>query len=103
MSKLYAYARTMAGAERLARQRPPPCKPQLPEPETSTVVKLIPRTEAQQIIADIARKYGVTYADMRSRDLSKHVVTARHEAIVAVKAAKPHLSLVQIGRLFHRD
>ena len=113
MSKLYAYSRTMAGAQRLAQQRGQPVaaiEPPKPErvpvatPEPSNVVRLvIPRTEAQQIIADIAHKHGLTYADIVGKSRRRRIIEARFDAVAAVKTARPMMSLNQLGRLFRRD
>ena len=111
--KSYAYSRTAAGIARLQRERQPtlaaiePVREERapePAPMVDNVVRLvIPRTEAQQIIHDIARKHGITYADILSKHRFRHFVAARYEAIVAVKAAKPMLTLKQIGTIFRKD
>lgn len=64
---------------------------------------VIPRTEVQQIIADVAHKHGLTYADVLAQKRAKAVVRARHDAMAAVYEAKPHLSLAQMGKMFRRD
>lgn len=64
---------------------------------------VIPRTEAQQIIADVAHEHGVTYAEVLSRSRERKLVEARYDAMAAVFRAKPNLSLMQMGKLFRRD
>lgn len=64
---------------------------------------VIPRTEVQQIIADVAHQHGLTYADILAQKRAKAVVRARHDAMAAVYEAKPHLSLAQMGKMFRRD
>lgn len=64
---------------------------------------VIPRTEAQQMIADIAHQHGLIYGDILSDSRSNRIVRARYDAMAAVYAAKPHLSLAQMGKLFRRD
>nr|DAH84729.1 MAG TPA: ATPase [Caudoviricetes sp.] len=63
----------------------------------------IPRTDAQQMIADVAHKHGVTYAQVLSTSRARRLVEARYDAMQAVYQAKPHLSLAQMGKLFRRD
>ena len=113
MSKLYAYSRTMAGAQRLAQQRGVPAltveaRPPEPAPASAPVVDnvvrlVIPRTVAQTIIADVAHRHGFTYAEILSPSRRRKLVQARFDAIAAVKRAKPVMSLEQLGRLFRRD
>ena len=64
---------------------------------------VIPRTDAQQMIADIAHEHGVTYAQVLSTSRARRLVEARYDAMQAVYQAKPHLSLAQMGKLFRRD
>lgn len=112
MSRLFAYSATQAGIARLARERqapaltveaPKPERVSAPRPVANVVRLVIPRTEAQQIIADVAHAHGLTYADLIGKERWRHFVAARHEAIAAVKNAKPVLTLPQLGRLFRRD
>jgi chromosomal replication initiation ATPase DnaA len=113
MSRVFSCARTQAGIQRLARERQAPAltvearkaeAAPVVAPKASNVVRLvIPRTGAQQIIADIAHKHGLTYADILSPSHRRKLVVARHDAIAAVKNAKPVISLEQLGRIFRRD
>lgn len=114
MSKLYAYSRTMAGAARLAQQRglpaaitAPPKQERAPAavPEPNNVVQLmIPRTEAQRIIADIAHEAGLTYADLIGPRWFRHIIPVRDKAMAAVRALsngeRSSFSLPMLGRLF---
>ncbi|TPM89846.1 helix-turn-helix domain-containing protein [Mesorhizobium sp. B2-1-3A] len=104
------YSRTQAGAQRLAQQRglslplEQPERKAAPAPQINNVVKLvIPRTENQRIIADVARQHGFTYVDILGKSRRRKVVQARFDAIAAVKAARPMISLQQLGHLFHKD
>ncbi|MGX5776958.1 helix-turn-helix domain-containing protein [Methylorubrum zatmanii] len=56
----------------------------------------------RQIIAKVATSFGLTPADLIGQTHRANVVRARHAAIHAVRTAKPHLSLGQIGRAFDR-
>ncbi|OBQ68939.1 hypothetical protein EFV37_29315 [Mesorhizobium loti] len=113
MSKLYAYSRTMAGIARRASERGQPIAAieavreeiaLVAVPVADNVVRLvIPRTEAQTIIADIARKHGLKFADIIGKSRRRNVIEARFDAVAAVKTARPSMSLNQLGRLFRRD
>lgn len=111
--KLYAAARTQAGIQRLAQQRGQPAptvEPRRPEralvavPVANNVVRLvIPRTEAQQIIHNVAADHGLTAADILGKSRRRKVIEARFDAVAAVKTARPMMTLNQLGRLFKRD
>jgi chromosomal replication initiation ATPase DnaA len=58
---------------------------------------------AHEIIYNVARNHGLGVRDILGGGRTKEVVKARHSAIKAVKAAKPHLSSTVIGRIFGRD
>lgn len=58
---------------------------------------------SRQIIADIARAHGLTYADLVGPRTLRRIVVARWEAMRAVLEHSPHLSSTHIGRLFNRD
>jgi hypothetical protein len=53
-----------------------------------------------QIIKDIARQHGITYADIIGPSRTQKIYKARHHAIHAVKAACPNKSLPELGRMF---
>lgn len=111
--KVYAVSRTQAGIERRAQQRQEPeataesrsqeRAPAAARGADNVVNLVIPRTEAQQIIADVAHQHGFTYEDILSPSRSAKIVEARFDAIAAVAIAKPHLSKGQIGKMFRRD
>ncbi|TGT76741.1 MULTISPECIES: helix-turn-helix domain-containing protein [unclassified Mesorhizobium] len=68
--------------------------------------KRIPRTNVQQLIADIAQKHGLSYGALMSKSRSQVIVIARDEAIAAVYALRDEsdywsFSLTMIGRLFN--
>ncbi len=109
---LYAYAATERGI-RERRQRAPVCLPApepvsepapMPEPaaaEPDNVVRWVP--EARKIIADIAHKHGLTYADLVGPRRFRHIIPARDEAIAAVRAlsnGRESFSLPMVGRIF---
>ena len=62
-----------------------------------------PRDSLLAVIDAIAVKHGMTAADIRGPDRRHKFVIARHEAMAAVKQAKPDMSYPQMGRLFNRD
>lgn len=108
-----AYGRfTEAGIRRIAAERaarleaermatlPQPVPVAEPEPENTVVAFVSPM---RALITRIAEDHGLTYADMIGKSRRKHIVQARHEAIWAVRDARPDMSLPQIGRLFHKD
>lgn len=68
-----------------------PLKPSLPDP-----LAHLPRS----IIRRVAEKYGVTYADIIGTRRFDHLVSARHEAIRAVRLAHPTYSTLKLGRIF---
>ncbi|MFA7308109.1 MAG: helix-turn-helix domain-containing protein [Hyphomicrobium sp.] len=59
--------------------------------------------KVRSFIAAAAREHGVTVADVLGRGRIPPISAARHDAIRATKAAFPHLSLSQIGKLFNRN
>jgi len=62
-----------------------------------------PADVTRAMIADVARRHGLTYREMISPARDQRHVRARTEAIVLVKQTKPHLSYPQLGRIFRRD
>jgi chromosomal replication initiation ATPase DnaA len=54
----------------------------------------------RQIIASVAAAFGLTPADLVGKGRRAEVVQARYTAIHAVRQAKPHFSLSQIGGAF---
>lgn len=62
-----------------------------------------PDVAVREIIAAITTAFGLTAAALVGRSRCQDVVRARFAAIHAVRRAKPHLSLPQIGRAFGRD
>lgn len=57
-------------------------------------------TPVRQIIASVAADFGFTPADLTGPARRAEVVRARYAAIYAVRQAKPHFSLSQIGSAF---
>lgn len=70
---------------------------------TSNVPIVTPRDTTRAIIREVAERHGVTYRDIIDYDRHGRVMAARHEAILAVRQAKPHMSLPDLGRVFQRD
>jgi chromosomal replication initiation ATPase DnaA len=113
MSRVFAYRATAAGIQRLAQQRGQPIaaieaveaeRAPVVVPVAHNVVRLvIPRTEAQQIIHDVAASHGLTAADILGKSRRRKVIEARFDAVAAVKTARPMMTLNQLGRLFKRD
>lgn len=62
-----------------------------------------PRDRTIQIIREVAVQHDVTVDAIINGNRSPKNVAARREAIVALIAAKPHLSFPQIGRIFGLD
>ena len=112
---LYAYSATERGI-RERHQRAPAClpapepvsepvaAPEPPAPAPDNVVRMvIPRTEARQIIADIAKEHGLTYADLVGPLRFRRIMPVRDEAIAAVRAlsnGRELYSLPMMGRIF---
>lgn len=57
-------------------------------------------TPVRQIIVGVAEAFGFTPADLTGPARRAEVVRARWAAIYAVRQAKPHFSLSQIGSAF---
>lgn len=63
-----------------------------------------PRRLVADIIRDVAARTGVPVRRITGRGASRHIVAARHEAIVETYLTRPDLSLPMIGRMFgNRD
>lgn len=100
-----SYARTMAGARRIAAQRAeaieqPPVMAD-PEPIEDTVIAFVPPVRA--LISNVAAKYGLTYQDIIGPSRENKIVVARHEAICTVRRARPEMTLPHLGKEFRRD
>ena len=59
--------------------------------------------ETKATIKTIAEKWGVTYEQVLSKSRAREIMFARCEAIRAIRAIRPQMSLPQIGRVFRRD
>lgn len=57
-------------------------------------------TPVRQIIVGVAEAFGFTPADLIGPARRAEIVRARYAAIYAVRQAKPHFSLSQIGSAF---
>jgi hypothetical protein len=98
---------------------PPPSQPEgEPSPEPSIISQLQERIDelesllkiggegqfkAQKICVAIAKKHGLRFTDLKGKRRSRHIVIARHEAVRAVLANCPNLSLPAVGRVFNLD
>jgi hypothetical protein len=58
---------------------------------------------ARQIIRDTAEQHGLMVEHLIGARRDLRIVRARHEAMARVYEACPHMSMVQIGKVFHRD
>lgn len=56
-----------------------------------------------EIIADVARVYGLTVGELTGARRQRSLILPRHEAFYRVAHERQDLSLTQIGGLFHRD
>lgn len=98
--KLFAYSATEAG---IARRAAPVALLEPVAPATDNVVQFIPRTRAQQLVAEIAHKHGLTYADLIGPRRFHRLVVVRDEAMAAVRKLSTDrlsYSLPMIGRIF---
>jgi hypothetical protein len=60
--------------------------------------------ETKQVVAAIAKRYGVTFNDIMGPSRKRNIVAARFEAIVTVAQLRHLWSLPEIGRFFgNRD
>lgn len=57
----------------------------------------------REIIGAVAARHGLAVSAILGARKSRQVVAARHEAIALAHAARPDLSLSELGRLFKRD
>lgn len=55
------------------------------------------------IATDIAERFGLTVADLRSERRSKVIVSARREAFLAIRDERSDLSSSQVGRFFNKE
>jgi chromosomal replication initiation ATPase DnaA len=55
---------------------------------------------SRAIIEAISVIHNVSYQQIIGRSRAVHIVEARHAAIAEVRRQRPHLSTIQIGRLF---
>ncbi|WP_226552963.1 helix-turn-helix domain-containing protein [Celeribacter naphthalenivorans] len=58
---------------------------------------------ASAIATRVAEKYGITLGDLRGPERTRNIAHPRQEAMAAIRAARPDMSLPQIGRFFNRD
>ena len=88
-------------------------KTKTPAPPVDTISKLVAKylyvytpqgpvgmAETKQLVAAIAKRHGVTFADIMGPCRRAKIVAARFEAIVAVAQVRYAWSLPQIGRFF---
>lgn len=62
-------------------------------------VKISPRN----IIAAVAATHGIPVEEIMGDSRRKHVVAARHEAMLTVVKHRPDLAISHVGRIFRRD
>ena len=56
-----------------------------------------------KIINEVAKNHKVSVGEIKGPRRYRYITAARHEAIGRVYTECPHLSLIQIGRIFNRD
>ncbi len=127
--QLFAYSRTQAGIERLARQRqaqkptavilpfkPRSAPPQAPLciPSTHEVsrarhmaflasIDIATKTPVKLLIERVAAWYGLAYIDIIGLGRTRICVAARDDAIRAVFDANPDATQPWLGKQFLRD
>lgn len=89
----WASARESEANEHANRIRRENCRTPVPRPQAS----------ARELIELVAVWHGLTYDDIVGRANRRAWAQARRDAIVAIRRARPHLSLCQIGAIFRRD
>lgn len=62
-----------------------------------------PRGKIKDIIAGVATRHNISYADMMGPYRFAHFVVARHAAMAELKRAFPLMSTPHIGKIFKRD
>ena len=67
---------------------------------TSHIPLVTPRDTTRAIIREVAERHGVTLADVLGHCRERRVMRARHEAVLAVRQARPRMSLPELGRVF---
>lgn len=70
--------------------------------EAAPIIAAFERTP-HVLLREVAQSHGLTVRDLRGDRRSAPYVRARREAIVAIKAAFPAISLPRIGSLMGRD
>ena len=63
---------------------------------------MTPAHEVRTLIAAVAHDHGMTYDDMVGPGRTRRVASVRHLAMESVVAARPNLSMGQIGGYFNR-
>jgi chromosomal replication initiation ATPase DnaA len=58
---------------------------------------------AAKIVSEVSDKHAICPSDIAGRRRFKAIVDARREAIYRVKATKPSMSCIILGRWFNRD
>jgi len=61
------------------------------------------RINVRDVIAAVARRNGLTVADIVGSRRDRRAVAARREAIVEARRLRPDLALTALGRIFRRD
>lgn len=103
-----------ARARYLAKMHPPAPKPIVAREAKPVPVKrdyihvssepLAPTASIKQLITEVAKAYGVSYAEVIGSRRHSYIIAARFAAYHAVATARPDFSLPQIARHFgNRD
>ena len=107
-----AYARTMAGAKRIATPKRDKLialsrRWQAERDDSLSQVRIVPSPRAEQIVEQVAWWHGLTTADLYGPSRLTSVIEARFDAIAAVaincRRRDERLSVSAIGRIFGRD
>jgi len=90
---------------RLGAALPPPRRalpPAPPAPVEPAPPPKVPLNETQSVIAEIAAKHGLSYAEVADQTRKTKVVNARHEAMWVLRTQHKR-SFQFIGRFFKLD
>lgn len=61
------------------------------------------KTTAREIIERVATFHGFTAEDIIGKRRHRELIIARHDAVKAVAAIRPEMTLPMLAKIFHRD
>lgn len=67
---------------------------------SSRYAQTLPAEQTQQIIAEVAGRYGLDARALTGKRRTREIAFARQSAYAEVQARRPHLVLCQIGQAF---